>query len=52
MTTDKRTLLGLAAGAVVAATLLLGATSAEAQSWKDQVKVFRYGILDGENEAR
>lgn len=48
MLTTKRALLGAAAAAAV---LLGQATDVQAQSWKDQVKVFRYGILGGENEA-
>lgn len=46
----RRALLGLATAAA-AATSLMGAPDAHAQSWKDQVKVFRLGIAGGENEA-
>ena len=45
----KRALLGLAA--TLAAALMGAAATARAQSWKDEVKVFRYGIIGGENEA-
>jgi phosphonate transport system substrate-binding protein len=45
-------LLGSAAAlAAAAALLLLSAGTARAQGWQDEVKVFRYGIMGGENAA-
>jgi phosphonate transport system substrate-binding protein len=43
----RKAVLGLATGLVATLT----GFTADAQSWKDEVPVFRYGILGGENEA-
>ena len=45
----RRTVLSVLGASTLA--LAIHAAPAAAQSWKDQVPVFRYGILGGENEA-